>query len=136
MLFRSGGTRNASVRMIKEGELLGLDKDDFDELIAEPTLKEVDASTTLALIENGYKILDVRYEEEYDEEHIPGCTLIPLPELRARLGELDKNQDYITVCLSGKRSAVAAMILKQNDYKAIGLKDGLRDWPGEMVDEY
>ena len=131
-----GGTRNATVKMTSNGELLCLNKSDFSELISSPTLEEVDAQTTSSLMTTGIKILDVRYEEEYDEEHIPDCTLIPLPELRGRLGELDKDQEYITVCLSGKRSAVAAMILKQNNFKVKGLKNGLRDWPEEMVSEY
>ncbi len=132
----TGGTRNASIKMLSNGVLLRLSADDFQELIAQPTLEEVDAASVLSLLEKQHKILDVRYEEEYDEEHIPDVQLIPLPELRARLGELDPGQKYITVCLSGKRSAVAAMILKQNNFQAVGLKDGLREWPGEMVSEY
>ncbi|MEE9448019.1 MAG: rhodanese-like domain-containing protein [Arenicellales bacterium] len=87
-------------------------------------------------MEDDYRILDVRYEEEYEEEHIPDTTLIPLPELRARLHELDKHQKYIAVCLSGKRSAVAAILLKQHDFEVLALREGLRDWPGEMVSAY
>ncbi len=34
-------------------------------------------------------ILDVRQPSEYKEGHIPGSTLIPLPELSDRLGEID-----------------------------------------------
>ncbi len=34
-------------------------------------------------------ILDVRQPSEYKESHIPGATLIPLPELSDRLGEID-----------------------------------------------
>lgn len=34
-------------------------------------------------------ILDVRQPSEYRESHIPGATLIPLPQLTDRLGELD-----------------------------------------------
>jgi len=34
-------------------------------------------------------ILDVRQPSEYQESHIPGATLIPLPQLSDRLGELD-----------------------------------------------
>jgi|GEM_PF-54391 len=132
----TGGTRNASIRMISDGLLLRLNADDFQELIAQPTLEEVDEKKVRKLVAQGHKILDVRYEEEYDEEHIPDVQLIPLPELRARLGELDTRQKYITVCLSGKRSAVAAMILKQNQFQAVGLQNGLREWRGEMVSEY
>jgi rhodanese-related sulfurtransferase len=34
-------------------------------------------------------LLDVRQPSEYQESHIPGAMLIPLPELTDRLGELD-----------------------------------------------
>ena len=34
-------------------------------------------------------ILDVRQPSEYQESHIPGATLIPLPELSDRLSEID-----------------------------------------------
>lgn len=132
----TGGARNASIKMISDGLLLRLSADDFQELIAQPTLEEVDETMVHKLVAQGHKILDVRYEEEYEEEHIPGGQLIPLPELRTRLGELENQQKYITVCLSGKRSAVAAMILKQNQFQAVGLKNGLREWRGEMVSEY
>ena len=130
------GTRNASVKMISDGILLRLSGDDFMALISQPTMEEIDTQAALSLLEKDYKILDVRYEEEYDEEHIPDVQLIPLPELRNRLGELDPKQKYLTVCLSGKRSAVATMILKQNKFDAVSLREGLRDWPGEMVSEY
>jgi len=35
------------------------------------------------------KILDVRQPSEYRASHIPGATLIPLPQLSDRLDELD-----------------------------------------------
>ena len=34
-------------------------------------------------------ILDVRQPSEYEESHIPGATLIPLPQLSDRLDEID-----------------------------------------------
>ena len=34
-------------------------------------------------------ILDVRQPSEYQVSHIPGATLIPLPELSDRLDEID-----------------------------------------------
>lgn len=39
-----------------------------------------------------YTLLDVRHLEEYAEEHLPGATLIPLPELPDRLTELDQSK--------------------------------------------
>ena len=40
-------------------------------------------------------ILDVRQPNEYQQSHIPGATLIPLPELIDRLGELDTDKPVL-----------------------------------------
>ncbi len=37
-------------------------------------------------------ILDVRQPGEYQDSHIPGATLIPLPELSDRIKELDSDK--------------------------------------------
>lgn len=36
-----------------------------------------------------YTLLDVRQPSEYEESHIPGAILIPLPDLLERYTELD-----------------------------------------------
>lgn len=127
------GTRNATVRMVDDGTLLVLSQEDFSELIAKPMVNQVEPKLAAALVEGGYRYLDVRYEEEWEDGHIPGSMLVPLPDLRKRLSELDRGGRYVTYCLSGKRSAVGAMILKQNGLEAVCMGGGLRDWPYETV---
>jgi rhodanese-related sulfurtransferase len=80
----------------------------------------------------GWKVVDVRYEEEFEDAHILGASNLPLPELRQKAGEmLPKEGQYISVCLSGKRSAVAAFLLKQRGYKVMTMKGGMSEWEGE-----
>ena len=50
--------------------------------------KEAEAYISQHPAEN-ITILDVRQLSEYQAGHIPGATLIPLPQLSDRLGELD-----------------------------------------------
>lgn len=45
--------------------------------------------------EGSYTLLDVRQPGEYEEARIPGATLIPLPELADRIGELDPEKPLI-----------------------------------------
>ena len=45
--------------------------------------------------EGSYTLLDVRQPGEYEESHIPGATLIPLPELTDSLAELDPEKPTI-----------------------------------------
>ena len=128
----TGGQRNAMVRMQEESKLLVLDKKDFDELINAPMIDRVSAKVAKAMLEEGAQLLDIRYEDEYEMEYIPGCTLIPLLELRERVSELESGPDYVVYCHSGKRSDVAAMILRQHKLHAVSLTGGIRDWPYDV----
>jgi phage shock protein E len=85
------------------------------------------------MLEDGYRLLDVRYEEEFEDEHIPGSVLIPLPELRDRFSELDPGERYLVLCKGGKRAEVATMLLKQRRIKAATIAGGIRDWPYETI---
>jgi len=129
-----GGNRNATVKMIEDGELLVLGEQDFRNLMSQPLIDEVTPEAVPQMLESDWKTIDVRYAEEYEDGHIPDSIHLPLPELRARADAmLDKDTRYITVCLSGKRSAVAAFLLKQRGFKVVTMKNGLSDWTGETV---
>ena len=76
-------------------------------------------------------LLDVRGE---DEIHVagafPASQLISLPELRARLNELDRSKTYIVYCAVGLRGYLACRILKQHGFKAKNLSGGYRTYLG------
>ena len=57
-------------------------------------------------------ILDVRNPEEIAICRIAGSTVIPLPELPDRLGELDPSTSIVVHCKSGVRSAKAIGLLQ------------------------
>ena len=85
--------------------------------------------------EEGYIILDVRTQEEYDGGHIPGAILIPNTEIEARAEEElpDKNQLILVYCRSGRRSKLAAEALVSLGYTNIKEFGGIIDWPYEVV---
>jgi hydroxyacylglutathione hydrolase len=82
------------------------------------TLPTVDARSLGAGAAPGVTVLDVRNRSEWDEGHIPGARLVPLPELAARLDELRDAGPIAVHCQGGSRSAVAASVLA-----AAGLHD-------------
>ena len=84
--------------------------------------------------EEGYIILDVRTQEEYDESHIPGAILIPHTEIEARAEEVltDKDQLILVYCRSGRRSKIAAEALVELGYTNIKEFGGIIDWPYEV----
>ncbi|MBI5039828.1 MAG: cyclic nucleotide-binding domain-containing protein [Gammaproteobacteria bacterium] len=132
----SGKTRSETVRMTSDGTVLVLDKQAFEDLISTPLIKSVHPSIAKTMLETGYGLIDVRYSEEFDEHHIPCATLIPLYELRNRIDELDKSKKYIVYCHGGARSAVATLILTQNQIDVVSLEGGIRNWPFETQSIY
>ncbi len=84
--------------------------------------------------QEGYIILDVRTQEEYDEGHIPGAILIPNTKIEARADESlpDKDQMILVYCRSGRRSKMAAEILAELGYTNIREFGGIIDWPYEV----
>ncbi len=129
----TGGTRNATIRMTEDCELLVLDQHDFRAIMSKPLVEEVPTDVAAKMIEAGWKVVDVRYPEEFEDGHIPGAIPLPLPDLRARAESLlDKENRLVTVCLSGKRSAVGAYLLNQRGFKSVSMKDGMGAWSGAI----
>ena len=84
--------------------------------------------------EEGYIILDVRTQEEYDQGHIPGAILIPDTEVEVTAEEVltDKDQLILVYCRSGRRSKLASEILVELGYTNIKEFGGIIDWPFEV----
>ena len=84
--------------------------------------------------EEGYIILDVREQEEYDALHIPGAFLIPYTQIEAKADEMlpDKDQLILVYCRSGRRSKIAAEALVELGYTNIREFGGILDWPYEV----
>jgi NADPH-dependent 2,4-dienoyl-CoA reductase/sulfur reductase-like enzyme/rhodanese-related sulfurtransferase len=70
-------------------------------------------------------LLDVRNPPELAVESVPGALNIPLPELRARLGELPRDREVLIICRSAQRAYYATRILLQNGFKARNLSGGM-----------
>ena len=85
--------------------------------------------------EEGYIILDVRTQAEYDEKHIPSAILIPDYEIKERAEEelTDKDQLILVYCRSGRRSKLAAEALVELGYTNIKEFGGIIDWHYEVT---
>ena len=71
-------------------------------------------------------LLDVRQDEEYAENHIPGTIHIPLDCLREHLVDLPKDKTIYVNCYSGLRSYLACRILSQHGFSCSNLAGGFR----------
>ena len=70
-------------------------------------------------------LLDVRNPPELAVETVPGAVNIPLPQLRARLGELPRDKEVLVICRSAVRAYYATRILLQNGFKARNISGGM-----------
>jgi adenylyltransferase/sulfurtransferase len=74
-----------------------MDRAEF--LIRSPELRKI-----LAEAPGSITLLDVREPEEFEEDRLEGCKLIPLGELMSRASELDRGDDIVIYCAHGVRS--------------------------------
>jgi rhodanese-related sulfurtransferase len=74
-------------------------------------------------------LLDVREPDEHAYAHIAGSTLIPLAEIPARVGELDRAVPVVAYCHHGVRSRHAALWLRAHGFpEAQSLAGGIEAW--------
>ena len=71
-------------------------------------------------------LLDVRTPNEFTAGAMPGATLIPLRDLRARLDEVPSDRHVSIYCGSGYRSATAMGFLQAHGVRA--MTDLLGGW--------
>jgi phage shock protein E len=90
---------------------------------------EITPAQAYTKFQQGAFFLDVRSQEEWDQYHIKGSTLIPLDELQSRLDELPRNNEIVMVCLSGHRSLNGTTVLQKAGFtRVFCLSGGLQAW--------
>lgn len=117
--------RNATVRMLVDGVLVRLAKQDFRELMNDPLVHYVDETQARQILDRGGKWLDVRLPSEFQNLSVEGSVNVPLYFIRLKLGTLDPATPYIVCCDTGRRSAAAAYILVEKGFDAYVLKGGI-----------
>ena len=110
-------------KTVKNDGFETVDVDTFERMIAAP---------------DSIQLLDVRSEEEYEEGHLPGATLINIQDstfLNQVEKQLVKEKPIAVYCRSGRRSANAASKLVKAGYTVINLDGGIIAWrkQGKLV---
>jgi len=87
-------------------------------------------------IDNGedFVLLDVRNQDEWDAVRIEAkqARLLPLPELRRRLGELSVDDEIVILCKTSIRAYQAQRILLGAGFRNVTFMDGsINGWPYE-----
>jgi len=90
------------------------------------SLAPSDAAAGLARGE--IQLIDVREPSELSEAHIKGARHIPLGQLPAKLGELDRDRPVAFLCRSGSRSAIATRSATKAGLDAANVRGGITAW--------
>ncbi len=102
--------------------------------VASGDIQDINAQELNEMMLNGNGsrpiVVDVRESWEFQQGHIPEALSIPLGQVAARLGEIEKNgRPIAVVCASGNRSQSAAALLGRNGYETIyNLAGGTTGW--------
>ncbi len=78
-------------------------------------------------------VLDVREGWELDIARLPAALHIPMNEIPARLGELDRNAEIVVMCRSGGRSLQVAQFLIRSGFGSVAnLTGGILAWSRDV----
>lgn len=122
----SDAKRNATIKMLTDGTLMRLSKENFETLLKEPLMKTVTFDEAKEMVAKGAQLLDVRLPNEFQKWNIKGSINLPLYFLRNKINTLQESKQYIVACDTGRRSSSAGYILSERGFDAYVLKDGLQ----------
>lgn len=91
----------------------------------------MDAGDAVALARDGYRVIDVREQSEWDAGHVAGATLLPLADVLQRIGDVapDRDAPLLLHCAVGARSARAAAWLTEMGYtNVVSMKSSIGRW--------
>src|SRR5688500_2478007 len=80
---------------------------------------EVDVDELAERLDAGAPLVDVRMPDEYEEYHVPGARLVPLPDVVERVDEIPTDATVYVICGGGGRSAKAVEFLLGQGIEAV-----------------
>jgi len=105
---------------------------------AKSQITEVEVSDVVALLDEGYQVLDVREPAEYAAGTIDGAMNLPRGILEAASDHQypgksavmqDRNKKWLLLCATSGRSAMAALVMQQMGFKNVkNINGGVAAW--------
>ena len=105
---------------------------------AQEKVLDIDSPTAVQMLQEEdslYILVDVRTGSEYDADHSPLATHIPVDEITHRYHELGQTDHLIFVCQAGGRSAAAGEFMTSIGARQIySVTGGMSAWEGDGED--
>jgi rhodanese-related sulfurtransferase len=74
-------------------------------------------------------VVDVREPGEFAEVRVEGSLLVPMSQLRTRIGDIPRDRPLLVLCHVGGRSARVTGILRQQGWEDVGnVAGGIDAW--------
>lgn len=123
-----------TLRVLAVSRLAELDRITSEYFSGREPVEPLDRRALLKRARNGeVTIIDVRPHEEYLSGHIRGAISIPIDELESRVAELPSDQEIVAYCRGPYCvwSGQAVDLLRENNFTATHLSDGVLDWKAQ-----
>jgi rhodanese-related sulfurtransferase len=88
-----------------------------------PTIHAADVP---GLVDQGWRLVDVRTDEEWASGRIPGSLHVPMDQVVARVEEVGDR--VLVVCAVGGRSARVTQYLRGQGREALNVEGGVHGW--------
>jgi len=105
---------------------------------AKSQITEIEVTEVVALLDEGYQVLDVREPAEYAAGTIDGAMNLPRGVLEAasdhqypgkNAAMQDRDKKWLLFCATSGRSAMAALVMQQMGFKNIkNINGGIAAW--------
>ena len=97
--------------------------------MAETPFRDLKVEEIRRLIDDGYEVVDVREDWEWQRGHIPGARHVVLASILANPAAQKFNDRTIFACEVGERSAVAAeMAVALGTQDVVNFRGGTKAW--------
>ena len=85
------------------------------------SIEQVSAAELREAVQNHQQVqlIDVRSPSEYAADHVDGAINVPVGEIAARIGELQRDAATAVMCEGGYRSALAASLLQREGFSRL-----------------
>ncbi len=105
---------------------------------AKSEINEVEVASVVALLDDGYQVLDVREPAEYFSGTINGAVNVPRGILEAVADRqyvgrmkimMDRDKKWLLLCATSGRSAMATSVMQQMGFKNVkNINGGIAAW--------